>query len=294
METIIYSATREVVISDERPTVLIGERINPAGKKKMAEALKQENLDIVRQEAINQVEAGADIIDVCVGAFGVDEANLLPRAIESVMETVDVPLCIDSAKPEALEQAIEVCKGKPLINSVTGEERSLARILPLVKSHEAAVIGLLQDDDGIPGSVEKRVEIAHKIVRRAESIGIPREDIIIDCLTFAIGASPGSALVTIEAVHRVKAELEVNLTLAASNTSFGLPDRNVLNNAFVASVIVAGVTCIIGDVAKVRPSVLAADLIRGCDKHARRYTEAYRQRTQRDTMGRSAQIQPHP
>jgi len=294
METIISSATKEVIIGDERPTVLIGERINPAGKKKMAEALKQENLDIVRQEAIDQVEAGADVIDVSVGTLGVDEASLLPQAIQLVMETVDVPLCIDSANPEALEEAIKVYRGKPLINSVSGEERSLARVLPLAKRHEAAVIGLLQDDDGIPGNVERRVEIARKIVKRAESIGIPREDIIIDCLAFAVGASPGSALVTIEAVRRVKAELEVNLTLAASNVSFGLPDRNVLNNAFVASAIVAGVTCMIVDVARVRPSVLAADLVLDRDKHARRYIEAYRQRTDRDIMGRSVQVQPHP
>jgi 5-methyltetrahydrofolate--homocysteine methyltransferase len=195
-----------------------------------------------------------------------------------VIDTVDIPLCLDSAVPEALEAALKVYKGKPLINSVTGEEHSLAKILPLVKEYGAAVIGLVQDEKGIPKDSERRVAVAHKVVERAEAAGIAREDIIIDCLAFAVGADPSSGPAVIEAIRKIKAELGVNLTLGASNVSFGLPDRNLLNNAFVIMAIAAGVTCLIVDVAKVRPAVLAADLILGQDKRARRYIKAYRQR----------------
>ena len=170
METVITSTKQEVVISSDRPTVFIGERINPAGKKKMAEALKAGDLEIVRKEAVMQVEAGADVIDVNVGTFGVDEVVLLPLAVSAVMEAVDVPLCIDSANAEALEAALEVYQGKPLVNSVSGEEKSLAKVLPLVKKQGAAVVGLLQDDDGIPGDTKKRIEIARKIVGSSSSI----------------------------------------------------------------------------------------------------------------------------
>jgi 5-methyltetrahydrofolate--homocysteine methyltransferase len=278
METRISSATKEVIIGDGRPTVLIGERINPTSRKKLSQALVEGNLEIVGSEALAQAEAGADIIDVNVGAFGVDEVALLPQAARAVMETVDVPLCLDSANPEALAAALKVYKGKPLINSVTGEEHSLAKVLPLVKEYGAVVIGLTQDDEGIPNNADRRVAIAHKIAERAEAAGIPRQDIMIDCLAFAVGADISSGLVTLETIRKVKAELGVNLTLGASNISFGLPDRDLINYAFVAIVIAAGVTCLIVDVAKVRPIVLAADLVLANDKRARRYIEAYRQR----------------
>jgi len=278
METRVSSPTKEVIIGDDQPTVLIGERINPAGKKKLQEALKAGDLEIVRREALAQAEAGADILDVNVGTFGVDEVTLLPQAVKAVMETVDIPLCLDSAKPEALAATLKVYKGKPLINSVTGEEHSLARVLPLVKEYGAAVIGLVQDDEGIPKNAERRISIARKIVARAEAAGIPRKDVIIDCLVFAVGADTSSGPAVIEAIRRIKQELGVNMTLGASNISFGLPDRDLLNNAFVAMAIAAGVTCLITDVAKVRPAVVAADLILGRDKHARRYIQMYKQR----------------
>lgn len=278
MKTKVSSPTKEVIIGDDQPTVLIGERINPAGKTKLQEALKAGNLEIVRREALAQAQAGADILDVNVGTFGVDEVTLLPQAVQAVMETVDIPLCIDSAKPEALEAALKIYKGKPLINSVTGEEHSLAKVLPLVKEYGAAVIGLVQDDEGIPKDSKRRVSIAHKIVERAEAAGIAREDVVIDCLAFAIGADTSSGPAVIEAIQTIKTELGVNMTLGASNVSFGLPDRELLNNAFVVMAITAGVTCLIVDVAKVRPAIIAADLVLGRDKHARRYIEAYRQR----------------
>jgi len=278
METKVASPSREVIIGDNQPTVLIGERINPSGKKKLAEALKAGDLEIVRREAVAQVQAGADILDVNVGTFGVDEVTLLPKAVRAVMDTVDVPLCLDSSNPDALEAALKVYKGKPLVNSVTGEEHSLKRILPLIKEYGAAVIGLVQDDEGIPKDAEGRVRIAHKIVERVEAAGISREDLAIDCLAFAVGAEPSSGVAVIEAIRTIKAELGVNMTVGASNVSFGLPDRELLNNAFVAMAIAAGITCLITDAAKVRPTVVAADLILGRDKRARRYVGAYRQR----------------
>jgi 5-methyltetrahydrofolate--homocysteine methyltransferase len=278
METRVSSLTKEVIIGDERPTVLIGERINPAGKKKLAEALKTGNLEIVRKEALAQAQAGADILDVSVSLFGVDEVTLLPQAVQAVIDIVDIPLCLDSTNPEALEAALKVYKGKPLINSVTGEDRSLTKVLPLVKDYGAAVIGLVQDDRGIPKNSEQRVAVASKVVERAEAVGIARGDIIIDCLAFAVGADPSSGPAVLEAIRKIKAELGVNLTLGASNVSFGLPDRNLLNHAFVVMAVAAGVTCLIVDVAKIRAAVVAADLILGRDKHARRYIEDYRQR----------------
>jgi 5-methyltetrahydrofolate--homocysteine methyltransferase len=280
METKVSSSSKEVIIGDGLPTVLIGERINPTGKKKLAEALKAGDLEIVRKEALAQTQAGADIIDVNVGVFGVDEVALLPKAVQAVMETVDTPLCLDSSNTDALEAALKVYKGKPLVNSVSGEEHSLKRVLPLIKEYGAAVVGLVQDDNGIPKDTEGRVRIAHKIVEKAEAAGVPRENLVIDCLAFAVGAEPDSGAAVIEAIRRIKAELGVNMTMGASNVSFGLPDRELVNNAFVVMASAAGATSLIVDAAKVRPIILAADLVLGRDKRARRYIEAYRQRQQ--------------
>jgi 5-methyltetrahydrofolate--homocysteine methyltransferase len=284
METKVASASKEVIIGDNQPTVLIGERINPTGKEKLTEALKAGDMEIVRKEALAQVQAGADMLDVNVGAFGVDEVSLLPKAVKAVMETVDVPLCIDSSNPDAMEAALKVYEGKALVNSVTCEGHSLKRILPLVKEHGAAVIGMVQDEDGIPKDAERRIRIAHKIVNEVEAAGISREDLVIDCLAFAVGAEPSSGVAVIEAVRRIKAELGVNMTMGGSNVSYGLPDRRLINNAFVAMAVAAGVTCPIVDVAKVRPIVLAADLVLGRDRRGRRYIEAYRQRQKQDNQ----------
>ena len=278
METRLSNATKHVIIGQEHPTVLIGERINPTGKKKMAEALREGNLEVVCQEAVTQVAAGADIIDINVNATGIDELTMLPRVVQAVMQIVDTPLCLDSPNPEALAAALGVYRGKPLINSVTGETRSLERVLPLVKEYGAAVIGLPQDDNGVPTDIEPRLAIAQRIIERAEALGIPREDIIIDCLTFAVGADSRSGLVTLETIRRVTAELGVNVTLGASNISFGLPDRSLLNHAYVAMAIASGVTCLIVDVARVRPLGLATDVLFNRDGYARRYIQAYRQR----------------
>jgi len=278
MKTRVSSLNKEVIIGHDRPTVLIGERINPTGKKKLAVALQAGDLELVCQEALAQVEAGADILDVNVGSSEIDEVTLLPRAVQAVMDTVDVPLCLDSTNPQALEAALKTYRGKPIVNSVNGEEHSLEKILPLVKKYGAAIIGLTMDNEGIPNSPERRVAIAHKIVERAEALGIPRQDVIIDCLAMTVGADSRAGLVVIEAIRRVKAELGVNQTLGASNISFGMPDRNLLTSYFLAIAIAAGVTCPIVNVARVRPAILATDLALGYDDYARRYIKAYRQR----------------
>jgi 5-methyltetrahydrofolate--homocysteine methyltransferase len=279
MDTKITSAVKEVIIGDGRPTVLIGERINPSGREKLTSELKAGKLDIVTKEAQSQVEAGADVLDVSVaGAFGLDEVDLLPKVVKKVMESVDVPLCIDSSSHDALSAALKVYEGKPLVNSVSGEEKSLTKVLPLVKEYGAAVVGLTQDDEGIPTTADKRVAIAHKIVERAGKAGIPVEDVVIDPLASAVGADANSVLVTLEAVRRIKEELGVNMTLGGSNVSFGLPDRSLINRAFICVVIEAGVNCPIVNVSQVRSTVLAADLVLAKDRRARRYIEAYRQR----------------
>lgn len=278
MDTKVSSSKKEVIIGHGRPTVLIGERINPAGKKKLMESLKTGSMELVKQEALAQVKAGADMLDVNVAAFGVDEVSLLRTAVELVMDLVDVPLCIDSANPAALEAALKIYKGKPLINSVTGEPNSLKKILPVVKEYGAAVVGLVQDEDGIPKTADKRFEIASKIVENAEKIGITRDNIIIDCLTLSIGAEPAAGAHVLEAIRRITKELGVNTTMGASNVSFGLPDRGLINNIFVTTSIAAGMTCLIVDTEKIRPSVLAADLILGHDKYARRYITGFRER----------------
>jgi 5-methyltetrahydrofolate--homocysteine methyltransferase len=273
METILKSKTRAVIIGSDRPTVLIGERINPTGKKELTEAIKNNDLSIIIKEATDQVNAGADILDINVGVLDIDEVSLLPEVVKLVMDAVDVPLCIDSTNPLALEAALKVYQGKPLINSVTGQEDSLSNILPLVKKYGTAVIGLTMDDTGIPDNADKRLTIASKIVKHAESIGIPRNDIIIDCLALAIGANSNAGKIIIESIRRIKSELGVNLTLGVSNISFGLPYRSILNSVFLTIAIAMGVNCPIVDVDKVRREVLAADLILDHDKYARRYVK---------------------
>ena len=270
METKITSPKKAVIISNLGPTVLIGERINPTGKKKLAGALKTGNLDVVRQEAIAQVEAGADILDVNVGAPEVDEIDLIPKAIEAVMEVVDVPLCIDINNPAALKAALKVYRGKPIVNSVSGEEKSLDQVLPLVKAYGTAVIGLALDDDGIPKTPEKRLAVVCKIIERAEALGIPREDIIIDCLALSLGSDDQAGFATLESIRRVKAEIGVNQTLGASNVSFGLPDRPLVNKTFLSLAIEAGVTCPTVDAEKARPTILTTDLILGRDRVSQR------------------------
>lgn len=278
METELRGTAHTVYIGSIHPTVLIGERINPTSRKVLAEKLRQGDLHVVAREAIAQVQAGADIIDVNVGTQGVDQSALLPQAVECVQQAVDVPISIDTDDPKALEESLKVCRGIPLVNSVNGEARALDAILPLVAEYEAAVIGLCMDDRGVPGDAEVRIAIAHKIFERAQEMGIRAENILIDPLCLSVGTDSNAGRVTLETIRGIKDEIGVNMTIGASNVSFGMPDRDVINNAFLTMVVLEGVNAPIVRVDHVREFILAADLLLGRDPFAKRFIKAYRAR----------------
>jgi len=277
METFLRGTGQSVTISPERPVVIIGERINPTGRRRLAARLQQGDLSMVRREAQAQVSQGAAVIDVNVGAAGVDQVQVLPRAVTAVAEGVEMPLAIDTDNPQALEAALALCPGRPLVNSVTGEENSLQAVLPLVKAYGAAVIGLAMDEQGIPDTPEQRLAVASKIVERAEAMGIPRQDVIVDCLALCVGADHRAGAVTLQAMRLVRQELGVNLVLGASNVSFGLPDRAAINDLFLAMAIAQGLTCAITDPAHTRRAILISDLLLGHDEFAMRYISFFRQ-----------------
>ncbi len=276
MKTTIRSERVEVTIADDAPFVIIGEKINPTGRKKLAEALKEGNYDYVRELAIKQVEAGADVLDVNVGAPGIDEVAVLPEVAKIVAEAVNVPLCLDSADRDALAAALAVLPGKPLVNSVNGEEASLQKVLPVVKEYGAAVIGLTMDDSGIPNDPEVRLSIAEKILERAAQLGIPKEDVVIDPLVLTVGADSKAGRVTLTTIEMVRREFGVNINLGASNVSFGLPERHTINQAFLALAMGAGATCAITDPMKLTLTIRAADLLLGRDNYGSRYISYWR------------------
>ena len=280
METVLEGKNSRVVISKTAPTVIIGERLNPTGKKKLTAALKDRNFDYIIREAIRQIEAGAHIIDINVGAAGINEEELLPEVVKKVCEAVDVPICIDSSKPAALEAALKVCPGRPLLNSTTGEEKSLETILPLAKKYNVPVIALANDERGIPKDTDTRVAIAKKILDRAVKLGIPPEDILIDVLVLPIGADTETGKVTFDTARRVSEELGLNIVVGASNVSHGLPDRKVINTAFFALGAACGMTAYIADptVIEVTQTILAADLLLGKDEWAGNYIAFYRKK----------------
>jgi len=281
MQTVLRSPSgKQVIISPAHPVVVIGERINPSGgrRKELAAQMAAGDMTLVREEARRQLAAGAGVIDVNVQSAQVrDEAAALVQAVEAVAQTVDAPICIDSNNGPALAAALRVCPGRPLVNSVSGEEASLARVLPLVAEHRAAVIAMAMDDSGIPNDPQRRLAIAEKIVRRAESLGIPPEDILVDSLTLSVGADAQAAAVTLETIRRIREELGLNLTLGASNVSFGLPLRPAINAGFLFMAIAAGVNCPIVDPMKMRETILVANLLRGTDPHAGRFLAYYRE-----------------
>jgi 5-methyltetrahydrofolate--homocysteine methyltransferase len=280
LTTVVSSPTQTVEINRDRPTVIIGERINPTGRKKVLAALQEGNFDMVRQDATSQVAAGATVLDVNAGVPGADEPALLQQVMRTVLEVTDVPLCIDTADPEALGAALSLYEGKALVNSVNGEERSLKAVLPLVKEHNAAVIGLCMDDDGIPDTPQKRLAVAGNIIERAGKLGIPPEDVVIDPLALTMGADSNAGRVALEAIKLVIEEFGVNITMGASNISFGMPDRKYINAAFIAMAIHAGLTCPITNplVMEVNTAILAADLAMGRDDYGMRWIQGYRQR----------------
>lgn len=280
LTTILSSASQTVEINRDQPTVIIGERINPTGRKAVLEALKAGNFDIVRQDAIAQVAAGAAVLDVNAGVPGADEPALLQQVIRTVMEVADVPLCIDTADPQALEAALSAYQGKALINSCNGEERALNAVLPLAREHGAAVIGLCMDDNGIPATPEERLAVAAKIIKRAGRLGIPPQDVIVDPLALTMGADSNAGRIALETIKLIVAELGVNITMGASNISFGMPDRKYINSTFVAMAIQAGLTCPITNplVPEVAIAILAADLSMGRDEYGMRWIQAFRER----------------
>ena len=276
MDTILKSTTKEVKISIDKPFVVIGEKVNPTGRKILAGALAEGNYDYVLELVKKQVDAKADILDVNVGVPGLDEVKVLPEVAKLISDNYDLPLCLDSANHDALAAALAVLPGKLLINSVNGEEKSLEKVLPLVKEYGAAVIGLTMDDDGIPSDVETRVSIAGKIIERAAKSGISQEDIVIDPRVLTVGADSNAALVTLGTIDMVRKEFGVNINLGASNVSFGLPDRHTVNQAFLSLAISKGATCAITDPVKLTSIIRATDLLMGRDKSSLRYLKFYR------------------
>jgi 5-methyltetrahydrofolate--homocysteine methyltransferase len=278
VDTILTSRGREVVVSIDRPFVIVGERINPTGRKVLAAEMKEGRMDRVRSDAIAQVAAGAHMLDINAGIPQLDEAALLVAAIKAVSEVTDVPICIDSSIIEALEAGLAAYQGKALVNSVTAEEERMERILPLVKKHGAAVIGMANDETGISMIPEERVALARRIIERAADHGIPQSDVIIDPIAMTVAADPTCGLITLETMRLIRDQLGNNMTCGASNVSFGLPDRATVNAAFLPLAMHSGLTCAITNplVPEVRRAVLAGDLLLGHDEYAMRWIASYR------------------
>jgi 5-methyltetrahydrofolate--homocysteine methyltransferase len=276
MHTILKSNMKTVTIGDDKPFIIIGEKLNPTGMKKLGQALVEQNFDYVKRLAQRQVAWGADVLDVNVGHPQVNEAAIMPKVVEAVLSVVDVPLCIDSNEPKILEAGLKVAPGKPLVNSVNGEDKQLATVLPIVKDRGAAVIGMAIGNQGIPPTPDGRLAAAGKIIERATKMGIPIEDIVIDPLVMTVGHNSNAALVTLKSIELIKNEYGVNISLGASNVSFGLPDRHSVNSAFLALAIQTGVTTSITDPIKLGSSIKAIDLLLGRDANSIRYLKYFR------------------
>jgi 5-methyltetrahydrofolate--homocysteine methyltransferase len=276
MHTVLKGTLKEVVIGIDRPFVMIGEKINPTGRKKLAAALAEGNFDYVRQLVESQVAWGAQVLDINVGVPGLDEVAIIPKIIDLVKSITDIPLCLDSSNPAVLAAGLSVAPGKPLVNSVSGEEKRLETVLPIVKDRGAAVIGLTMDDKGIPATPEERLAVAEKIIERAARIGIPIEDIIIDPLVLTVGSDSKAAMITLQTVDLLRRNFSVNINLGASNVSFGLPERPTVNAAFLTLAIQMGATCSITDPAKLGLTVRATDMLLGRDGNSIGYLKYYR------------------
>ncbi len=280
MDTVLQSRSKTVTIGIDRPFCIIGERINPTGRKAFALELRNGNLDPVLEDVDAQIAMGADMLDVNAGIPLVDEADLLARMVKLVQDHCDIPLCIDSSVIEALEAGLDAYEGKALVNSVTGEDDRLELILPIVAKHGAAVIGLANDETGIPQTAEERFVIAKKIISVAGDYGIPPEDVLIDPLAMPVGADPSVVRITLQLIAMIRDELGVNMCLGASNVSFGLPERHTLNAAFLAMAEAHGLTSAIMNALSeecVR-SVRASDLMLGRDEWGASWIAAHRAR----------------
>jgi 5-methyltetrahydrofolate--homocysteine methyltransferase len=288
-KTLVSSATKEVVIGFDQPFVMIGERINPTGRKLLSEEMSKGDFSRVEQDTLAQVAAGAHMLDVNAGIPLADEPKILADTIKLVQSLTDVPLSIDSSIVAALQAGLEVYQGKALLNSVTGEEERLEEVLPLVKKYGCAVVAISNDETGISEDPDVRFEVAKKIVDRAKDYGIPSSDIVVDPLVMPIGALNSAGMQVIKLVRRLQDELKVNTTCGASNVSFGLPNRNGINSAFLTMAIASGLTSAITNPLheSVMQSVLGADVMMGNDPNCVRWIKRYRQPvTEGETGGR--------
>jgi 5-methyltetrahydrofolate--homocysteine methyltransferase len=279
MDTVLRSRSKTVTIGAEQPFCIIGERINPTGRKKFAEELRDGDLSTVTVDAVAQAEAGADMLDINAGIPLVDEPELLKSMLRVAQDAVDLPICIDSSVIEALEAGLSVYEGRALVNSVTAEDDRLEEILPLVARHGAAVIGLANDETGIPQTPEERLKNARKIVNAARDHGIEPCDVVIDPLAMTVGADTEAVTTTLRTISLIRRELGVNMCLGASNVSFGLPQRHVLNAAFLPMAMAAGLTSAIMSTAEVCvQAVRGSDLLLGHDAWGASWIAAYRAR----------------
>ena len=278
-QTVIGSASREVVLGFDQPFVVIGERINPTGRKLLAEEMKAGDFSRVEADAMAQVAAGAQVLDVNAGIPLADEPDLLAKAIRLVQSLTDVPLSIDSSVLEALEAGLEAYQGKALLNSVTGEEERMERVLPLVKKHGAAVVAICNDDTGISTDINVRFEVAKTIVNRAADHGIPACDVVVDPLVMPVGAMADAGVQVMELIRRLRTELKVNTTCGASNVSFGLPNRHGLNPTFLAMAIGAGMTSAITNPLEcsLMQAVRGANVLMDHDPQCSNWIAAYRE-----------------
>jgi 5-methyltetrahydrofolate--homocysteine methyltransferase len=278
VDTVLESKTKTVIIGPGRPFVIIGERINPTGRKLLAAEMAAGNYDRVRSDARAQAEAGAHMLDVNAGIPMVDEPAILAEAIQIVQSVVDVPISIDSSIVAALEAGLAAVEGKPLVNSVTGETERLESVLPLVKKHGAAVIGISNDERGILHNPDERFAIAKKIVETAMDYGIPKADVLIDPLVLPAGAVQGAGWITMQVTRLVREELGVNTVCGASNVSFGLPARKALNGTFLAMMMANGLTAAITNPIEpeIKQSILAADVFMGHDENCADWIKAAR------------------
>ena len=285
MNTVISSAKKTVVIGPDHPFVIIGERINPTGRKILTAQMIDRNMSMVCRDARRQVDADAHVLDINAGVpvDGVEPA-ILSQAIQAVQETVDVPISIDSSVVEALEAGLSVYEGKALVNSVTYEDERLDTVLPLVKKYGAAVVGVANDDTGISNEPEERLRIATRIVERAADHGIPAEDVVIDPLALTVSADDNAALITLETIRLIRENLGVNMTCGASNISFGLPWRPTVNAAFLSMAIAAGLTSAITNPleTEIRHTIYASDLLMGHDAYAGNLIQAFRAERKRE------------
>ncbi|MBS0254706.1 MAG: dihydropteroate synthase [Proteobacteria bacterium] len=277
--TVLSSATKEVIIGFDQPFVMIGERINPTGRKLLAAEMKEGNYDRVVADALAQVEAGAQMLDVNAGIPLADEPRILAEVVQLVQSVTDVPLCIDSSIIEALEAGLSVYKGRALVNSTTAEEEVMERVLPLVKKYDAAVVAISNDDTGISQDIDERFRIAKLIVERAQDHGIKKEDVVVDPLVMPIGAINQAGKDVFRFVRRLREELGVNTTCGASNIGFGLPNRHAINNSFLPMAACAGMTSAILNPLHegLVPAIKAADTLNGVDPNCANWIKMFRE-----------------